>query len=984
MKKYLLIILSFLLYDASLFSQGFAGINTGNYAGVTGVMLQPASIVDSRHKFDINIFSTNARYSNNYFLLDRNVLLKFNKNNFEEYQTFKSKYLSEANLAPNEKVFFNISNRTQLPLSFMVTLNDKSAFAFNLQSRTMLQGRNISQDLAKLAYNGFYHDPLNNQEIDASGINLRSLSWVEAGLTYGRVLLNSGNHFLKGAVTAKYLGGVASLNLSGNNLTVQTNNDSSFNFTADRVNYDHSENAEFNRVIDTRFRPDANAFGFDAGLVYEFRGHLNNIKYIRNDDEESHEVKRRDLNKYIFRLGVSVLDGGMFRFRGTDNINPFSANITNWNIRNANYSSISDFDTALANRVTPLGNDLQEYNVFLPGAFSVQMDVRFVKGLYLNAMAYRPLKMGNETGTRFNNYGYYTITPRYERRHFGIYIPYTFTDREEITNYRDNWLGLTLRLGPVFLGSSNLGTMAFNQKVQSADFFVGLKMGITYGKPSNISRWFEPKKDSTYDMLLLDKQNSGKYDTVTTVNQENKKEIANRDSISENQLIVDYSKGQVYNGGKPGQVVIINNYNYYGNVPPTRLDSNNISNLPFGVEQQNAIRMDSAAMINQAQKARMDSANKKFNDSLIQKRKQLDSLIDKLNNLRQRLDSTKMNSTNAAGINYENNSSGDSILQKNNVVSLQDSIIRDTIQNQNIDSNYSQKQELLMNDSVPLINEEATKKDSSKKKLDTALKETPQLNNAVYDNSLRRDKDITTPAYNNTAATQPEQNVNADAYEAIMRQSKRLQADIERLERQMAYNRSLANTPVRQPNYNPTIHYNVIPPPNNFYPVTVPVSTQNVRDTIFIRDTIFVTKTDTITKEVQTEPSKVIAAVPQEKIAEEKIDYKKLPPENILFATGKSVIGQVYVQKLNYLAVILKENPELKIAITGHTDKTGSPAINELLSLKRANAVKTFFVNNGINETRMQITAVASVDPLVEGGSKNANSQNRRVEIRIL
>jgi outer membrane protein OmpA-like peptidoglycan-associated protein len=42
----------------------------------------------------------------------------------------------------------------------------------------------------------------------------------------------------------------------------------------------------------------------------------------------------------------------------------------------------------------------------------------------------------------------------------------------------------------------------------------------------------------------------------------------------------------------------------------------------------------------------------------------------------------------------------------------------------------------------------------------------------------------------------------------------------------------------------------------------------------------------------------------------------------------------VYEEKLSYLANILRNNPDLKIAISGHTDKTGSRAANELLSLK--------------------------------------------------
>ena len=80
MKKLLLLnILFFCLLFPKAYSQDFLGLSTGNYSGITGVMLQPASIVDSRFKFDINLFSTGVNYSNNYFMLDRNVILKFNK-----------------------------------------------------------------------------------------------------------------------------------------------------------------------------------------------------------------------------------------------------------------------------------------------------------------------------------------------------------------------------------------------------------------------------------------------------------------------------------------------------------------------------------------------------------------------------------------------------------------------------------------------------------------------------------------------------------------------------------------------------------------------------------------------------------------------------------------------------------------------------------------------------------------------------------------
>ncbi|MDQ6761082.1 MAG: hypothetical protein M3015_00470, partial [Bacteroidota bacterium] len=400
-KTVLLFCLLTFISISQTFSQGFLGLNTGNYAGVTGVSLQPASIVDSRFKFDINVISTSVNYSNNYFLLDRDVILKFNSNNFDDYSTFKNKYLSRANLPAGQKAFFNINNRVQLPLSFMVTTSKKSAIALNFQFRNKIQGRGIPQELARLAFNDFYFPPLNNTSIDASGIRINSLSWAEAGLTYGRVLYSSDKHFFKAAFTGKYLAGVSSLNISSNDLRLQVNSDSTFNFNSAGVEYNHNKNADFNNLFDKSFSSDAQAFGFDAGLVYEYRGNVNS-KYLRNDDEESYLEDRRDLNKYLFKLGVSLLDAGMFRFDKPSNVNSFSAAINHWDLKNASYGSISEFDTALANRVIPFANDPRSYNVYLPTALSAQLDVRFVRGLFLNVMSYWPVKMGNAAGNRFD------------------------------------------------------------------------------------------------------------------------------------------------------------------------------------------------------------------------------------------------------------------------------------------------------------------------------------------------------------------------------------------------------------------------------------------------------------------------------------------------------------------------------------------------------------------------------------------------------
>ena len=80
------------------------------------------------------------------------------------------------------------------------------------------------------------------------------------------------------AVTGKYLAGLSSISLSSDDLKMQVNNDSSFNFNSPNVNYNHSTYADFNKLFNRDLSSNATTFGFDAGFVYEFRGNLEKFK----------------------------------------------------------------------------------------------------------------------------------------------------------------------------------------------------------------------------------------------------------------------------------------------------------------------------------------------------------------------------------------------------------------------------------------------------------------------------------------------------------------------------------------------------------------------------------------------------------------------------------------------------------------------------------------------------------------------------------
>ncbi|MBQ2069094.1 MAG: OmpA family protein [Bacteroidales bacterium] len=103
----------------------------------------------------------------------------------------------------------------------------------------------------------------------------------------------------------------------------------------------------------------------------------------------------------------------------------------------------------------------------------------------------------------------------------------------------------------------------------------------------------------------------------------------------------------------------------------------------------------------------------------------------------------------------------------------------------------------------------------------------------------------------------------------------------------------------------------------------------------------------------------------------------------ILFATGKSELSAVSKNELLNFVNKMRDMPDADLSIYGHTDNTGSDAINERLSAERAQAVASYLQKCGMAANRMTAQGLSYKEPIASNDTAEGRAQNRRVEIFI-
>lgn len=105
--------------------------------------------------------------------------------------------------------------------------------------------------------------------------------------------------------------------------------------------------------------------------------------------------------------------------------------------------------------------------------------------------------------------------------------------------------------------------------------------------------------------------------------------------------------------------------------------------------------------------------------------------------------------------------------------------------------------------------------------------------------------------------------------------------------------------------------------------------------------------------------------------------------QNVMFRQSTAVLMEESNEALDEVVAMMKDNPQLEILLTGHTDNQGSSRANIRLSRERVEAVKKYMISRGIEEERIEGKGLGGTKPVASNANEESRKLNRRVEFMI-
>jgi outer membrane protein OmpA-like peptidoglycan-associated protein len=480
-------------FPFTFLSQNYLGVHSSNFGGVMNTDIQPASFVDGRFVFDLNLGSFNSAVWTNALSFDTRDMPKwwtksFLDSNYTSWMspdsTFFDRYFTK-NYSVDSKKLLGVYNNIQVDvLNFMFHINPKIAIGAAVKFRTITNVDDVDPKLAVLGENDLDLPSLWNQKFNEKLLDFNHMSWMEYGLIYSQVLKDDGEHFMKFGGKAKWLAGYTAAYFHTKNFNYNLYNADTSQLLSGDFSYGYSTgilDGESDMKSSSKF-----GLGLDLGFVYEWRPDWKEYKY---DMDGVTNIWRQDQEKYKIRAGVSILDIGGMKFTKGGISRDFSVNTTK-------LFNLQVFDTVTSllgadqvidslindptNGWTAAEDPGRTFFMNLPTAVSLQFDYHIWKWFYVNATGMISVQ-NRQNPNRVRVPNQIAITPSFDHAWFGLHLPLSYN---KYTGFR---AGIGTRLGPLTIGVNDFGFLfASGKKINGAAIYAGLRVPVLYTAPEDL------------------------------------------------------------------------------------------------------------------------------------------------------------------------------------------------------------------------------------------------------------------------------------------------------------------------------------------------------------------------------------------------------------------------------------------------------------------------------------------------------------------
>ena len=459
-----LLFLIFFSFSASARSQNYQAIHGSSYAGSLGPANNPASIEYVPYNWDITLFAIQSKEATN-------ALKIRNRSLFGGTRNAKIEILD----GTKKRLAFADQNIRLLNARLAITPKSAIAFGMNIRGYEFLQTSRYAwndsiKTLPDFANANFNNTPLSGKMVSAS--------WVEVYGTYAQTIKDDGNNILNAGVSLKVDRGLAGAYANGqgiNYLPNSANNGIGYLLTEGTLQYGYSSNLDdinrnsnFSSNVRNFMRRTFSSLSADAGIEY--------IMLSGSDNDYEYNTK----------IGVSLMDIGRIHFRHGDYSRLAVAgknNITDSLLQNrfADIRSLSQFNDSMAitaNSLTPLGGDVF---VTQPTRLIINVDQHLTGNFFLNGELTIPVSPSSVSNKLYlKQMNLIAITPRWENRTFGLYLPVQFNQAQRF------WIGGAFKAGPLLFGVHNLVNIFSKNSSQNGGFYlaVTIRPGASNDKSS--------------------------------------------------------------------------------------------------------------------------------------------------------------------------------------------------------------------------------------------------------------------------------------------------------------------------------------------------------------------------------------------------------------------------------------------------------------------------------------------------------------------